>query len=176
MTTRSIVRFNRTARRARQWGTQVAVVSVIGTTEAQKALIDLQAPLETDLGFSLNNVTASAMRYDLIFSFASGSTVGDAVRGAWGIAWLQNDAIAAGAASVPNPINDSFDWMAFGGFAFFSESTGQHTPRGGLHLIDNNSMRKQRENHSTLTMVIAAAIAVNAFNVSIMGRTLFLLP
>jgi len=176
MTTRSITRI-RSARRARQWAIVRFTTSVIGTTEAQKSVVDLQALLETDLGFNLNNVTASAIRLRLNFHFASGSTVGDSVQFAYGIIWASDDAIAAGAASIPNPANDSSDWMAHGGGFIVSESTAQHVPRGGDgHMMINDSMRKQRENSTTLVLVTSAQTVQSTLQIHGVGRVLFILP
>ncbi len=176
MTNRSIVR-TRSVRRARQWAIVRFTTSVIGTTEAQKSVVDLQAALETDLGFNLNNVTASAIRLRLNYHFAAGSTVGDSVQFAWGIIWASDDAIAAGAASIQNPANDSADWMAHGGGFIVSESTAQHVPRGGEnHIVINDSMRKQRENNSSLIIVHSAQTVQSTLQIHCVGRVLFLLP
>ena len=175
MTTRSISRI-RIPRRARQWAIISTSGSVIAATEAAKITFDLQSGLESDLGFSLNNVTASALRYNLVFSFPGGSALGDTCSLMWGIAWLSNDAIAAGAASLPNPNTDHADWMAHGGAFIRSESITAHVPRGGLFQIKNDSMRKQRENNSTLAMIVSANVLASSVTVSLNGRGLFLLP
>jgi len=177
MTTRAITRrsFNG-ARRARQWAIVRNTTSVIGTTEAQKAVIDLQAALEVDLGFNLNNTTCSAIRLRLNYHFASGSTVGDSVQFAYGIMWASDDAIAAGAASLPNPADDSADWIAHGGGFIVSESTAQHVPRGANQMLENDSMRKQRENNSSLVMITSAQTVQSTLQIHTVGRVLFLLP
>jgi len=163
-------------RRARQWANVSTSISVIGVTEAQKGVFDLQSALEVDLDYNLNNVTASAIRLNLSFRYVVGSTLGDLNRGSWGIRWCSNDAVAAGAASLPNPVNDSADWMAHGSFAIISESTSAHVPRGGNVVVENNSMRKQGENNSSLCIIIATVSSAFTMQVDIGGRVLFLLP
>jgi len=177
MTNRSITRRRFAGpRRARQWANVSTSFTVLGTTEAQKGVFDLQSALEVDLDYNLNNVTASAIRLNISFRYVVGSTLGDLNRGAWGIRWCSNDAVAAGAASLPNPNNDSADWMAYGAFAIISESTSSHVPRGGNQVIVNNSMRKQGENNSSLCIIVATVSSNFTMQVDLGGRVLFLLP
>ena len=178
MTTRALARIPiRAPRRPRQWAlAPTGIGSVIGTTEATKLFFDLQAALETDLAYNLNNVTASAIRLDISIIFQTGGTVGQLSVLHFGIGWFQDDAIAAGVASLPNPSNDSFDWMAHRKRAVVCETTGANLPRGGTFQIYNDSMRKQRENHSTLGMVVSATTLLQEVDISVGGRTLFLLP
>ena len=111
----------RVPRRARQWGIVQTSTTVSAASEAGKAVIDLQSGLELALDYNLNNVTASAIRLMLNVSFVTAGTLGEAARGAWGIMWASNQAIAAGASSLPNPTQDEADWMAHGAYAVFVE-------------------------------------------------------
>ena len=169
-------RQNFPARRARQWGTTNTSTTVSAATDAGKVVIDLQAGLEIDLAMNLHNVTASAIRISLTTSFLVGGTLGEAARLSWGIMWATDQAIAAGGAALPNPISDEADWMAHGGITVFVEQIHAHIPRGGLTMISNDSMRKQRENNSTLVLLVQGAVIVHAVGIATVGRTLFLLP
>jgi len=176
MTNRSIARI-RSPRRARQWAITSATGSLIAVTEAAKIFFDLQSGLETDLGFNLNNTTAGAIRLRLTVEFQATAVVGDRAHGDWGIGWFQDDAIAAGVVSLPNPTNDSFDWMAHGHFDVIADAAAvKSIPRNAQQMIVNDSMRKQRENHSTLGMVVSASVLEDPVNVNLGGRVLFLLP
>ncbi len=168
----------RTARRARQWAIMPQTSgSIIGVTEAQKIAFDLQANLEIDLGYNLNNVTASAIRLDLTFDFQNTAVVGDRARCAWGIGWIQDDALAIGGTSLPNPSNDSFDWMAHGVFSVIADVAAVNSrPRNGLQMIRNDSQRKQRENHSSLVLIVAGILIDDPISVIVGGRVLFILP
>jgi len=177
MTTRALARIPRSARRARQWAITSATGSLIAVTDAAMIVFDLQSGLETDLGFNLNNVTASAIRLRISYNFQATAVVGDQVIGDWGIGWFQDDAIAAGAASLPRPENDSFDWMAHGHFHVVADVPAvKSRPRDGQEMILNDSMRKQRENHSTLAMIVSAQVLEDPLTVNLGGRVLFLLP
>ena len=177
MTNRTIRR-SFPARRARQWGITITN-GTLGSpaAETSKVVFDLQAGLEIDLDYNLNNVTASAIRLDIVLSFLTASTIGtDSARGAYGVIWAGNDVIAAGNEFLPNPVDDSADWMAHGGFQIFSESIVAHVPEGGHRIMENDSMRKQRENNSSLVFICSGAVVTHAVQVAVMGRTLFLLP
>ena len=174
MTSRN--RSNFPARRSRQWGITNVSTSLTVASFAGKSVIDLSAALEANLGLTLNNVTASAIRIKLIISFLTGGTLGEGGAGAYGIMWASNTAITAGVASIPDPIADDADWMAHGKFTIFVEQTHAHIPRGGIQMISNDSMRKQRENNSSLVLVTEASLAVHGMGLGIGGRVLFLLP
>jgi len=173
MTRRQIVR---APRRARQWAITQNSVSVVAATEAAKAIVSLQDQLEIALAFNLHNTTVSAIRLRLDFHYPSGSTIGDLTRATYGIIWASNDAITAGAASLPNPGVDHSDWVAHGGVSFISESTAAHRPRFSSVMIINDSMRKQRENATSLVLIIAAHSFASSFTIHVTGRVLFLLP
>ena len=174
MTSRNIIR---APRRARQWGILPGANGTIAaTTDAAMVAFDLQADLEVDLAHTLNNVTASAIRLDLGLAFAAGSAVGDLVMFHFGIAWILQEAVIAGGAALPNPRNDHYDWMAHGSRLVESHSTGKNMPVGGQIEIRNDSMRKQRENHSSLTLVVTASLLEFSIQVFVSGRVLYLLP
>ena len=166
----------RSARRARQWGLVSTSSTLPDATDGGKIIFDLTVPLEADLGFTLHNVTASAIRMLLTFSFSVGSSIGDHARGAFAIKWVSSDAFSSGATSVANPVNDAGDYMAYGNFSIFSESALAHIPRGGLQVITNDSMRKQNENNSMLILIIVGAVVVSPLTVTAQGRVLYILP
>jgi len=150
---------------------------LIGTTEATKLFFDLQSALETDLASNLHNTTVSAIRLDIHLTFATTAVVGDRARIGWGMGWFQNDAIAAGVASLPNPLDDHFDWVAHGTREVICDVAAVISrPRDGLIEVRNDSMRKQRENHSTFGCVVSANNLSDTLLVTIGGRVLFLLP
>ena len=163
----------RSARRARQW----AITAQNFTLSAMTVAVDLQSGLEVDLDANLHNVTVSAIRTTLDLQFAAGLTIGDRTLCYFGIIWLSNDAIAAGGSSLPNPANDSADWIMHGTRLVVSESTLIHKPRGGQLNFFGDSMRKQRENNSSLVM-IGATVTPSEHGVQcfVGGRVLFILP
>ena len=74
----------------------------------------------------------------------------------WGVYVAGNDALAAGATSLPDPESDAADWLAFGFVWASLESTGFST---GIHpieraVVDNRSMRKVNENNQSLVLVV----------------------
>ncbi len=178
MTTRSIqARRSFAPRRARQWAITHATGSIVATTEAGKLVVDLQAGLETDLGFNLNNVTASAIRMDIFANFQGTAVVGDVVFIALGIQWASDDAIAAGPASLANPSNDAADWLWHGAINVVADVAAVPSQPRDAHLVINNkSMRKQRENHQSLVLVAAATVLQDPIDLRISSRVLFLLP
>ncbi len=173
--TRNIVR---APRRARQWAVQPGSNgTVVAVTEAAKISFGLTAELETDLEFQLHNVTASAIRLAIGMVFQPATSIGDIAMMHFGVMWIQDDAAAAGVSSVPNPANDSADWMAHAAVTIVSESTAGHAPRFGNFLLSSDSMRKQRENHSSLRLIVSATtVPTEGVQVFVGGRVLFLLP
>ena len=173
MTTRQAFNRQRAAqRRARQW----AITNSNFTLSSTKVAIDLQAGLETDLAANLHNVTLAASRLTLQFDFAAGSTIGDRALGFYGIIWMSNDALTAGASAFPNPENDSADWIMHGSRLLVSESTLQHQPRNAHMNFFTDSQRKQRENNSTLVLIGVASLSEHGVQVFVGGRVLFILP
>ena len=170
MTSRS--RTPRGARRSRQWGTNLANFTLSTTSVA----IDLQAELESDLGFNLHNTTIGAIRTTLDMHFAAGSTVGDQTMLYFGILWFNNEAVAAGGASLPNPTHTQADWIMHGSRLLISESTALHQPRNAHMDFFSDSQRKQRENNSTLVLIGTASLADHGVQCFVGGRVLFLLP
>ena len=166
----------RPPRRPRQWGIFQNSLAIAAAAQASNAVADLGAPLETALGYNLNNVTVSAIRLRMDFGYTVGSSIGDLTRLSYGILWVNNDAVTIGPTAMPDPGLDDADWIAHGGASFISDSVVAHRPRFSSVFINNNSMRKQRENFSSLMLIIS--IASFSFNVGvhITGRTLFLLP
>ena len=140
--------------------------------------VDLMALVRADLGTNLYELTASAIRLNVMYrTTASQST--DTETMAVGIGWVSDTAIASGGAALPDPSTDYFDWMAHDIRSFQSEGTSdlEQSPRGANFTIKNDSMRKQRENHSTLVMVCRGILVQGGgIQVFVGGRVLFLLP
>ena len=160
------------SRRARQW----AIVNQNFTTSQTKVGVDLQSALETDLGYNLNNVTVSASRLTIGLQFATGSTIGDRVNMYFGMVWVGKDALVAGEAALPSPINDSVDWIMHGTRLLVSESIVIHMPRGGQMEFFSDSARKQREANQTLVLMGQADVSEHGLQAFIGGRVLFILP
>ena len=144
----------RAPRRARQWAITNANVSLIGTAEAFRVGVDLLAGLELELDMQLHNLTASAIRLNVTYRM-SGAQQTDEDVVAMGIAWIPQGAIALGGASLPDPVTAHYDWMFHDIRMLKGEGAADQdtTPRNGFVEIRNNSMRKQRENHSTLALI-----------------------
>ena len=177
MTSRPLGRV-RTPRRPRQWGITSTNGTVASATPAGKLLIDLTIGLENELSVQMHNTTVSALRYNITYRQTAAS-VGDDDVIAMGIAWISNNALAAGPDAVPNPASDNFDWI-FHDIRTVSATTAtdlDNVARNGAWTIRNNSMRKQRENNSTLLMVTEVTLLQSAsIQVFVGGRALFLLP
>jgi len=171
---RSVVR---TPRKSRQWGITTVNGSIVAATSAGKLLVNLQAGIETQLGVALQNVTASAIRLNVNYRLTS-STEGDDTTVACGIAWVSVSAFIAGATSVPDPSSDLYDWM-FHDIRTLTSSrdvTDVDEQVLGSHLVvKNDSMRKQRESSSVLTMIFEATLLQPvSLQVFVGGRVLFL--
>ena len=172
------VRRNLPPRRARQWANTPMVTTTISTAgETGKAVIDLQAQLEVDLDYNLNNVTASAIRLNLYVRTQATVVVGDTMSGLWGVMWVNDDAIAVGATAVPSPAGDSADWMAHGTWAIAADTAGAvGFPATNPFPVLSDSQRKQRENHSSLVFVMEVVLLSDPVTIFLGGRVLFLLP
>ena len=177
MTSRNRV-INRTPRRPRQWGITSQNFSLAGTAEANRVAIDLGAELEADIASNLHNVTASAIRLNVSYR-QTGAQRGDDDTVGLGIAWINQGAFDTGAGALPNPLTHAYDWM-FHDIRTMSNSLasdGDEIPANGFWVIKNDSMRKQRENHSVLAMVCQAGLLQStSIQVFVGGRVLFLLP
>ena len=154
----------------------MSTTTIAAATEAGKAIFDLQVNLEVDLGSNLNNVTASAIRLEMAIRTQATAAVGDTMSGCWGVAWIGNDAIAAGGASIPSPNNDHADWMAHGTWLVVAETTSVRQMGNKTFPVVSDSQRKQRENHSTLLFVMEAVLLDDPITIFLGGRVLFLLP
>ena len=162
----------RGARRARQW----TIINKNATLSSTTAIIPLQDTLETALGFNLNNVTVTALRLTIDLQFATASTIGDRVLTYFGVIWAGNDAIAAGAASLPDPTVDPADWIMHGTRLIISDSILIHTPRNAQINFFGDSQRKQRENNSSLVLLAKNQVSDHGVQMFVGGRVLFILP
>ena len=173
---RSIRGAVRVPRRLRQWGLAVSNQTMTAAGNAGSRLFDLSAGVEVSLGQNLANVTVSAIRMNIDLHCQATAVIGDQYRGSWGIMIVTNDAFAAGAVSVPDPVTDDADWMAHGGFQIVSEVAGATSMPRGSHLeIRNDSMRKMRENNSLLMLKLTGITIEDPLQIFVSGRTLFLL-
>ncbi len=169
----------RAPRKERMWGITDVNFTLSASTAAAMIAVDLMALLRTDLGHTLAGVTASAIRLNVLYrQSVSMDTDEDTI---WmGIGWVSDTAIATGGAALPDPSIDHFDWMAHDGRtlkAIGSADVEQSHIGWGAFSVHNDSMRKQRENHSTLVAVFRSTLLQSgAFQVFVQGRVLFLLP
>ena len=140
--------------------------------------IPLMGELEADLGMELNNVTASAIRLNVTYRLTAAQSTDDTTV-AMGIIWATDRAIAAGGVALPDPSADHADWMFHDIRTLVGESgiDQDSMPRNGFLEIRNNSMRKQRENGSSLVALFRVTLLqATSVQIFVGGRTLFLLP
>ena len=179
MTTRALRRpIVRGSRKERQWGITIANGSIIGVTQATSLAFNLTDGLETTLGSEAHNWTVAALKYNLDFVGLAAGAVNDDFTVAAGVTWVNNDALAAGPVSLPSPSDDNADWMWYSAGHFtFENAVAKEAPmnRSGF-VIDNQSMRKQRENNSSLVLIVRGVLTDRTVQVFLSGRALFLLP
>jgi len=168
----------RAPRKERQWQVIAASGSLLSATEANKLVIPLSNPAETALGIISNNWTASALRLIMSVDRTGSGNAADVARLMWGVTWAGNDAIAAGSASLPNPVNDNADWYAHGAYAWHASGTGARNSDDANAQVEvfSDSMRKQRENNTSLIFIISSSFQDVAVQINLAGRVLFLLP
>ena len=153
--------------------------TVAAATHAGILAMDLGGELEGDLAANLHNVTASALRINVTYRNVS-ATTGDDTTVSCGIAWVSNDAFGIGGTSLPDPSTDSYDWMFWDtrtlGVSRDVTDVDEMVANGFMQ-INNNSMRKQRENHSTLAILFRCTLLQQTtLQVFVGGRTLFIFP
>ncbi len=161
------------------WGIISSNGSIVAATHAGQLIVPLQGKLETDLGASLNQATASAIRVNVNYRLTA-STTGDDCTVACGVMWATDAAVAVGGTSIPDPHEDHADWM-FHDIRTLSSSRDvtdvDEQVLGSFMQIRNDSMRKQRENNSQLIMVFRCSILQpTSLQVFIGGRVLYLNP
>ncbi len=171
-------RIVRAPRKERMWGIVDANGSLIAATAAAMIFVDAMTLLRADVGYDLPGVTASAIRLNIGYRKTT-AAIGDDDTVAMGIGWVSDTAIAAGGAALPDPSTDHFDWMAHD-IRTVTASTGSDADQmntEGFYTVKNDSMRKQRENHSTLGLVFRCTLLQSvSIQVFVGGRVLFLLP
>ena len=161
------------------WGLINTNGSLVAATHAGLLTFDLGGLLENDLASNLHDTTASAIRFNVNYRL-TGSSAGDDITIACGIGWVSNAASAVGGTSIPDPSADHYDWM-FHDIRTLTSTPGltdQDEQVLGSHMVvKNDSMRKQRENGSSLLFVFRAVLLqATSCQVFIGGRTLFLNP
>ena len=140
--------------------------------------VSLMDKLETDLSVGLHNVTASAIRLNVTYRLTTAQSTDDNTL-ALGIAWVSDSVLSAGGVALPDPSEDHYDWMAYDARTIAGEgaSDTDHVPINGHFQINNDSMRKQRENHSTLCLMVRCTLLqATQIQVFVSGRVLYLLP
>ena len=169
-------------RRDRQWGITSANGSIVASGHAGQLAIDLMTNLRVATGYQMPGVTASALRFNVDYR---GTTwkAGDDITMAMGVIWATDRAISSGGVALPNPATDDADWMFHDIRTLSSPGNGFDVadsdiqPGNSQLVISNDSMRKQRENDSTLVMIFESillqAVSVQMF---VGGRALFILP
>ena len=175
MTSRNIVR---APRKNRIWGLAAHNGTIVAATAAGMLQFPLMALLKADVGYELPGVIASAIRLNVQYRQTTSQSTDDDTL-AMGIAWISDTAIASGGAELPDPSTDHFDWMFhdFRTVSGLGSSDQDSVAANGHFVISNDSMRKQRENHSSLTMVIRATLLQStSVQVFVAGRILYLLP
>ena len=169
----------RAPRRSRQWAQRIINFTVASTLHAGLKTINLLSELETDLGMQFSNVTVSALNFNINYRLTS-STTGDDTTVTLGIAWVGLDAFTVGGLSLPDPSTDHYDWMFWDTRTMSSSRDVTDVDEQVFNSqleIRNRSMRKQRENHSVLAlMVVASTLGPVTLQVFVGGRSLVLLP
>ena len=168
----------RAPRKERMWGIVSVNFSIIANTAAAMVSASLMAFLRADVEYDLPGVTASAIRLNVMYRQTTAQSTDEDTL-AMGVGWISDTAIASGGAALPDPSTDHFDWM-FHDIRTLKASgstDSDQTPFNGQFSIKNDSMRKQRENHSTLSLVVRATLLQSAsVQVFLGGRVLYLLP
>ena len=177
MTTQTRRRFQG-VRKERQWGITILNGTLTAATQAASLVFNLTSSLESSLSVNAHNWTSSAIKARITFVRTGAGTFGDRINFAIGAGWFNNDAIAAGPVSLPSPSEDDADWQAYlSGYASADSGTAlaHLNPKEGF-VIDNKSMRKQRENNSSLVLIIRPTLITVSLQVFVNARALFLLP
>ena len=168
----------RAPRKERIWGITSGNTTLIAATAATMVSVDLMTLLKADVGYEMPGVTASAIRLNVSYR-QTASQVGIEDTIAMGIGWISDTALGASGAALPDPWLDHFDWMFHDIRTIAGETVAASdiVPHNGFMTIRNDSMRKQRENHSSLAMVFRCQL-LQSTNVQVFvgGRVLFLLP
>ena len=165
-------------RKERQWGIHSSNQTLSTAGHAGMLSFDLSANIETSIGANLHNVTVSALKYRIRVRCVAAPTVFATFQVAFGIMWATNDAIAQGGLSLPQPSIDDGDWIWHNIRSWQADVATALAP---LHprddmVIDNKSMRKQRENNSTLILIADGITIPSSMQIIVGGRALFLLP
>ncbi len=97
-------------------------------------------------------------------TYAADLTIG----GAFGLCVVSDEAVVAGAASIPRPFDDAgwdgwFVWQAFSGHFDVTTDVGRVGLDGGSrqYEIDSKSMRKVNDNETVVLMVESQTGAIN---------------
>ncbi len=160
------------------WGITNVNASIVTAGPTGMKFIDLMQLLRADLETNLFELTASAIRLNILYRDAAAQST-DTSTVAMGIGWVSDTAIAASGAALPDPATDHFDWMAHDirMYQAVGGTDSEQVNEPGFFTVKNDSMRKQRENHSTLGIVFNAhLIQGQSIQVFVGGRVLFLLP
>ena len=169
MTTRT-----RTPRKDRQW-----IISEVSST-IQDGIgtpilaHDFTADFDSAMGRTQSQVTVSNIRGHLCMTATATPPTANGIWAA-GIAWMPESILAS---QLPSPITDDYDWIWHNiGGSTQGLATGDYLWGKGVDglIINNRSMRKQRDAFSKLVLVTASATGQNA-NVFGGFRILYLLP
>ena len=175
MTNRNVPRI-RSPRRNRQWGIVSSNGAIVAATQAGNFILNMSAGVEASLGNTIAGMTISAIRLQLHMNFQATAVVGDRVACQWGIILASIDAVGQGASALPDPTEDDADWMAHGSFMVVADVAAVISrPRDGVVTIDNNSMRKVRENNMRLELIVRATTLEDPISIFVSGRILYLL-
>ena len=135
----------------RTWAVVDASTVSVGAVGDNSA-INLLTNIQTNMDLVPHGVTASAIRLNIGVEL-----VGDAQEKAecsWAVGWVSDRAVAIGGTAIPDPAEESYDWMAFGS-QFIGRPDGAAV---GLRSffnfkLESNSMRKQGNGRASLVIV-----------------------
>ena len=180
MTMRTVSRaIIRAPRRARQWALHTTNQTIVAATHAGQVAFDLLQAIEGDLSAEINNATISALNYNVNYRL-TGSTTGDDTTVICAIALVGEDAFGIGGTSLPDPSTDHADWMFWDARTLTSSRDVTDVDEQVFNSqleIRNRSMRKMRENHQRLAMIVRSPLLqATQVQIFVAGRALVLLP
>ena len=166
-------------RRARQWAQRITNGSIVAATHAGIGAVNLLSELEVDLSVEMHNVTISALNINVTFRLTS-STTGDDTSVTTAIALVGEDAFTVGGVALPDPFTDHADWMFWDSRTMTSSRDVTDVDEvviNGFLEIRNKSMRKMRENHQVLALLVRCSLLQPvSLQFFVAGRSLVLLP
>ena len=160
----------RAPRMQRTWATVDASTFTVAIANTPVA-VDLLTNIKTNLDLVPHGVTSSAIRLTLGFDVIGDEN--EKVDLSYGVCWLYDGAVAS---TVPDPAEESFDWIAFGS-SMLEIPEGQAVGKRKFYEVklESNAMRKQGNARRSLILVAGIAFTTaTSVTVHTSGRVLLL--